>query len=192
MKKIAVFFLLLSSICFGNNNLELLISTEEIDHKLTEICAKIDQEYQGEELTVLIVMKGAICVASDLIRKLQIPTTIEYMKASSYGHKGTSRGELTITGIDRLDLKGKNVLLVDDIFDSGATMTGIVERLQEKNPKSLKTLVLLLKKVDRETKYRPDYILFEIENRFVIGYGLDYKEYYRGLPAIYAFINDTP
>lgn len=192
MKKFALLFLLVSSVCFGNKNLELLISADEIEQKLAEVSAKIDAEYQGEALTVIMVMKGAVCVAADLIRQLHIPATLEYMKASSYGHKGTTRGELKITGIDQLDLKGKNVLIVDDIFDSGTTMTGIVERLQEKSPKSLKTLVLLLKKVPRETAYRPDYTLFEIENRFVVGYGLDYKEYYRGLPAVYAFINDTP
>lgn len=192
MKLLISIFLFLNSICWGKENLELLISPEEISHKLQEVADKINEEYQHEELTILMVMKGAICLSADLIRYLHVPCTIEYMRASSYGQKGTVRGEVKITGTDHLDLASKNVLVVDDIFDSGSTMTAIVEHLQEKQPKSLKTLVLLLKNVPRQTSYLPDYTIFEIENRFVVGYGLDYKEYYRGLPGIYAFINDIP
>lgn len=192
MKKIiSVLFLFMSSLCFGNDY-ELLISQSEIDQRLSEVAAQIDEEYKDQDLTIVMIMKGAVCVTADLIRHLHLPITLEYMKASSYGQKGTMRGELTFTGMDNMNLTDKNVLVVDDIFDSGHTMKGIVDRLQEKNPKSIKSLVLLLKNVPREINYRPDYTLFEIENRFVIGYGLDYKEYYRGLPGVYAFINDKP
>lgn len=192
MKKIAALLLTVSSICFGNEGLELLIGPEKISEKIAEVAAVIDQEYNGEELTVIMVMKGAVCVASDLIRQLKVPCTIEYMKASSYGKNGTHRGELKITGLDNVDLSSKHVLVVDDIFDTGNTMSAIVNRLKEANPKSLKSLVLLKKNVTHHTDYRPDYTLFEIEDRFVVGFGLDYKEYFRGLPGIYAFINDTP
>lgn len=192
MKKLAaLIFLCISSLGWGKN-CELLISQEEIQQKLSEVAAKIEEDFKGEEIILLMVMKGAVCVTADLIRHLNLPCTLEYMKASSYGQKGTKRGELTFTGLDRLDLKGKNVLVVDDIFDSGHTMKGIVDKVQEMQPKTLKTFVAVSKKVERDISYRPDYILFEIENRFVIGYGLDYKEYFRGLPGIYAFINDTP
>ena len=139
-----------------------------------------------------MTLKGAICISADLIRHLKVPVQIEFIKASSYGQNGTERGALTIQGVEKLDLTSKNILVVDDIFDTGHTMSGIIAQLQERNPKSLKSLVLLQKKVPRQIAYLPDYSLFEIENRFVIGYGLDYKEYYRELPGIYAFINDTP
>ena len=169
------------------DKLELLISQDEIQEKVIEAAQAIDAEYAGQELTIIMVMKGAICITADLIRELKTPCDIEYVKASSYGHRGTKRGELKITGIEDLDLTTRNVLVVDDIFDSGETLTGIIAALQKKNPKSLKTLVLLYKKVHREIDYIPDYVLFDIDNYFVIGYGLDYKEYYRGLPGIYYF-----
>lgn len=192
MKKMVLFFLLMTSFCWGDDDIELLISSEEISHKIAEVAATINEEYRGEELAIIMVMKGAICVSVDLMRHLEIPFTVDYIKASSYGQQGTQRGELVLKGIEKIDLKDKHVLVVDDIFDSGHTMSTIVNSLQKKQMKSLKTLVLLLKNVPREISYLPDYILFHIENRFVIGYGLDYKEFYRGLPGIYAFVNDTP
>jgi len=192
MKNLTIIFLFVFSLCYGNDNIELLIGPDEIEQEISAVASQINEDYRGEELTILMVMKGAICVSADLIRHLRIPFTIEYMRASSYGQRGTSHGELRISGIDDLDLASKNVLVVDDIFDTGNTMTKVVAELEKKHPKSLKTLVLLVKKVPRETTYLPDYCVFEIENRFVIGYGLDYKEFYRGLPGIYAFINDVP
>lgn len=167
--------------------LELLISQDEIKAKTAEVAKIIDKEFQGEELTIVMVMKGAICVAADLIRELKTPTVVEFVTASSYGQRGVNRGELMISGLDNIDLAGKNVLLVDDIFDSGHTITKIMAKLEQKNPKSLKSLVMLVKNVERDVTYVPDYVLFSIENQFVIGYGLDYKEFYRGLPGVYIF-----
>jgi len=168
-------------------NIELLISEDEIKSKIAETARVINTEYKGQELVVVMVMKGALCITADLIRELEVPCEIEAVTASSYGQRGTSRGELKISGVDELNLAGKNVLLVDDIFDSGETVWQIVKRLKEKNPKSIKTFVLLVKNVERTLDYEPDYALFHIENRFVVGYGLDYKEYYRGLRGVYAF-----
>lgn len=173
-----------------DETLELLISPEAIDQKVKQIAAQIDKEYRGEEITMIMVMKGAVCVASDLMRALKTPTNIEFIKASSYGMNGTKQGQLKLTGIEHLDLKGKNVLLVDDIFDSGKTMTAIVEQLKDKQPKSIKSVVAFIKNVKREIAYRPDYVLFEVENKFIVGYGLDYKERYRGLPGIYLVKNN--
>jgi len=169
------------------NKTELLISQDEIKQKIAEFAQILDNEYQGEELTIVMVMKGALCVAADLIRELQTPCTVEYISASSYGHRGTTRGELQILGLERLDLTAKNLLLVDDIFDSGETISKIAAALKEKKPKTLRSLVLLAKNVPRDVTYTPDYILFHIENQFVIGFGLDYKEHYRGLPGVYIF-----
>lgn len=165
---------------------DLLISYDQITRKIAEIAREIDAEYMGEDLTIVMVMKGALCLTADLIRHLNTPTTLEYIKASSYGHRGKDRGDLEVFGLEDLNLELKNVLIVDDIFDSGQTLSQIVVKLREKGPKSLKTLVLLSKKVERETKYVPDHVLFDIDDLFVIGFGLDYKEHYRGLPGIYA------
>ncbi len=166
-------------------SIELLISENEIRSKIAEAARQIDAEYRGEELTIIMVMKGAICLVADLIRALKTPLTIESIKASSYGQLGTLRGGLTFAGLGDVDLSLKNILLIDDIYDSGETLTQIMAHLKEKKPKTLKTLVLLSKKVKRKSSYVPDYVLFEIENLFVVGYGLDYKEHYRGLPGIY-------
>jgi hypoxanthine phosphoribosyltransferase len=167
------------------DNIELLISEDEIKSKIAETARTLNAEYKDQELVVVMVMKGAICIAADLIRELEVPCEIEAVTASSYGQRGIHRGELKISGLDELNFTGKNVLLVDDIFDSGQTLSQIVGKLKEKNPKSIKTLVLLEKNVERALSYKPDYVLFHIENRFVVGYGLDYKEYYRGLRGVY-------
>jgi len=172
--------------------MELLISQEEIQAKISEAADRLNSEYANKNLSILMIMKGAICVTADLIRKLEIDFSLDYIQASSYGSNGMTSGQLTITNYEKLDLEGKDVLIVDDIFETGKTMLGVIELVKKKNPKSIKTLMLLVKDVPRKTKYLPDYVLFHIQDRFVIGYGLDYKEFYRGLPAIYAFINDTP
>ncbi len=171
-------------------NIEPLISQSEIQQKIVEFARIIDDAYQGENLTIVMVMKGALCITADLIRSLKTPCTIEYVTASSYGHKGTQRGELSVQGLEDLDLTEKNVLLVDDIYDSGETLSKIYAALKVKKPKTLKSLVLLAKNVERDAVYRPEYVLFNIENQFVIGYGLDYKEFYRGLPGVYILNNE--
>jgi hypoxanthine phosphoribosyltransferase len=168
-------------------NFELLISPDEISQKIHRAAEAIDRHYAGEELTVVVLMKGALCLAADLIRALKTPCCMECIQTSSYGQRGTERGELTVTGLEKFDPTSKNVLVVDDIFDSGQTMTRVVAELKKKNPKSLQSLVLLSKKIEREVTYRPDYVLFEIEDLFVVGFGMDYKEHFRGLPGIHVF-----
>ena len=174
-----------------NKTPQLLISEERIQKRVHEVARLLDQYYQGEELVLVAVMKGAICIAADLLRALKTPTILECVQASSYGQKGAMRGELTIHGYEKLDLASKHVLLVDDIFDTGHTLTQILSRLEEKQPRSLKSLVLLSKEVNRSFSYEPDYVLFSVENLFVIGWGLDYKEHYRGLPGIYTFESES-
>lgn len=162
-----------------------LISSEEIESRVKQIAQALDEDYQGEELVLVVVLKGALCIAADLIRVLKTPILLEFVRAQSYGQKGTQRGELRLEGQEHLDIEGKHVLLVDDILDSGHTITKILAKLKEKNPLSLRTLVLLSKNVTRACPHEADYTLFSVENRFVIGCGLDYKEYDRGLPGIY-------
>lgn len=165
--------------------LQLLISPEEIHEKVALLGKQIDLAYQGKELVIVMIMKGSICFAADLIRSIHLPTTLEFIQCQSYGHGGMERGSLRILGEELLDLAGKEVLLIDDIFDSGITLGSVYDHLQRKGPRSMKTAVVLSKKAHKKTSFRPDYTLFEIEDRFVVGYGLDYKEHYRGLAAIY-------
>lgn len=182
-----------TALCFANDEtMELLISSEQIAAKMSEVAAQINKDYKDKQLTLVMIMKGSLCLTADLIRQIDIPCNLEYVRASSYGQNGMQAGELTITNLDCIDVAGRDVLLIDDIFETGNTILKVVSKLNEKNPKSLKTLLLLVKDVPRKTDYLPDYVLFNIPNRFLIGYGLDYKELYRNLPGIYAFINDTP
>lgn len=169
--------------------MKLLIPADEIRHKIEEVASKLDVVYAGSELTIVMVMKGALCLTADLIRALQIPCRIEWVEAKSYGSRGTERGALSIAGLETCLVQGKHILLVDDIYDSGHTLHTIKQRLEEKQPASIRSLVLLSKRISRDISYEPDYVLFSIDNHFVVGYGLDYKELYRGLSGVYAINN---
>jgi hypoxanthine phosphoribosyltransferase len=168
--------------------LELLIPEEAIFEKILEISETLNREYEGKELFIVAILKGSLCLVSDLIRHLNGPNDIEFIRCESYGMKGHLRGTLRVIGLEQLKLEGKHVLIVDDIFDSGNTIAGVLSRIQEMKPASLKTLVLLSKRVPRKMPYQPNYVLFEIEDRFVVGYGLDYKEHFRGLKGVYALL----
>ena len=182
-----------SSLCYGNTGaMEVLIPAEVVAAKIQEAAAAINRDYRDKELAILMIMKGSLCVTADLIRHIDVPFSLDYLKASSYGLNGTTSGKLTITNLENLDIEGKDVLIVDDIFETGKTLAGVIKILEERHPKSIKSLMLLVKNIPRATDYRPDYTLFEIPDRFVIGYGIDYKERFRGLPDICAFVNDTP
>ena len=186
-------FLILSSLCYATDNtMDVLISAEQIADRIRETATTLNQDYRDKELTVLMIMKGAICVTSDLMRQIEVPFKLNYIRASSYGYNGTMAAELKISDLEDLDIEGRDVLVVDDILETGNTILGVMDLIKTKNPKSIKTLLLLVKDIPRKTTYRPVYTLFEIPDRFVIGYGLDYKELYRGLPDICAFINDAP
>ena len=168
-----------------NFKLHLLISEEDISYEITKIAKKLNEQYATEELVLLMVMKGAFCFVADLIRKIHIKCSVEYIRCISY--TGFEQKDLKIQGLDQIDIEGKNVLIVDDIYDSGVTLTKVVEQVTLLKPKNLETLVLLSKQVDRKKGViLPDSSLFDVENTFVVGYGLDYEEHYRGLPGIFS------
>ena len=163
---------------------EVLISRADIGKKVAEVAQAIDRDLQGEPVTLVAIMKGAICIAADLMRELHSSCVLECVRASSYGTNGTQRGELVVEGLEKLQVEGKNVLIVDDIFDSGFTLSTIVDKISALKPKSVRSLIFLSKKIERPVSYRPTYVLFEVEDLFVFGYGMDYKEYLRGIPDV--------
>jgi hypoxanthine phosphoribosyltransferase len=170
-----------------DSHLKPLIPKEAISEKLRETARQIQSDYKDKDLVVIMVMKGALCVAADLIRELDLPLDVQFVQCSSYGARGTQRGELSVFGLERLNIHNRDVLIVDDIFDSGHTMGALMEALKQKQPRSIKSLVLLSKNVPHVSDYRPEYVLFDIENLFVVGYGLDFKERYRGLTGVYVY-----
>lgn len=166
--------------------MKLLIDKETIAHRLREVAARISRDYEGKDLVVVMVLKGALCLVADLIRELTIPFTVETVQCSSYGSNGTQRGELSINQFDLAPFANRHVLIVDDIFDSGHTLSALTKKIDEINPASIDWCVLLDKQnVSKVSAIQPKYTLFSIDNLFVVGYGLDFKEKYRGLPGIY-------
>jgi hypoxanthine phosphoribosyltransferase len=172
-----------------SNDKQLVIAEETILKEIASLAQKIDDTYQGQEIVIVMILKGSICFVADLIRQIKTPFILETIQCKSYGMKGSSRGDLQIIGLDDLDLSHKHVLVVDDIFDSGVTMASVLDSIQKKHPQTLRSAVLLSKQIPRSVAIEPDYVVFPIDNIFVIGYGLDFKELYRGLRGIYKIIS---
>jgi hypoxanthine phosphoribosyltransferase len=168
------------------SKLKLFIPKEQIAAKVKEAALQISKDYQGKDLVIVMVLKGSLCFVADLIREINLLLEVQTVQCFSYGALGKERGKLSIAGLDRLQIQNRDVLIVDDIFDSGHTLMKLKESLQEQKPSSIQTCVLLHKQgVSRVVDFRPEYVLFDIQNRFVVGYGLDYKEQYRGLPDLW-------
>src|SRR3990167_10283964 len=126
-----------------------LISSEEIQIKIKELASQIEKDFAGKNLCIVMVLKGALFFVADLMREIDLPMTLETIQCSSYGEKGSVRGELTIFGLDRLKIKNKDVLIVDDIFDSGQTMESLFKELLKLSPRSIKTCVILKKNISQ-------------------------------------------
>ena len=164
---------------------DVLISEKEIDNRILEIADRINKDYEGEELTLICVLKGGVMFMCDLAKKLNLNVRLDFMSVSSYGSETKSSGVVKI--IKDLDdsIDGKNVLVVEDIIDSGNTLSYLMDILKKRGPKSIKLCTLLDKPSRREKKdVFVDYVCFEIEDKFVVGYGLDYDQRYRNLPYI--------
>jgi hypoxanthine phosphoribosyltransferase len=171
-------------------NLKKILDPDAIAAKVKEVSFQITKDYQGKDLVLVMVLKGALLLVADMMREINLQFEVQSVQCSSYGSLGTKRGDLRVDGADRLIIHNRDVLIVDDIFDSGNTMRSLMEVIKAQAPRSLKTCVLLCKKdVSRTTEYRPDYVLFDVDNLFVVGYGLDYKEHYRGLNGVYVLEN---
>jgi hypoxanthine phosphoribosyltransferase len=160
-----------------------LISQQEIKEKIREIGQKISQDYNGLDLVVIGVLKGAFVFMADLVRQITIDHEIDLVGASSY--EGTSStGQIVFTKKPDLELKGRDLLIVEDIVDTGRTLAKLAESMQLLNPRSIKICTLIDKRERRETQINVDYSCFCLDG-FIVGYGLDYNEKYRNLPAIF-------
>jgi len=163
---------------------EILITEDELQSRVNELGAEISAAYQGKEPLLLSVLKGSIIFMADLMRTLTVPHAIDFMAVSSYGSATESSGVVRILkDLDR-PIEGKDVLIVEDIIDSGHTLNYLRGLLLGRNPASLRIVTLLSKPARREVDVPVDWIGFEIPDKFVIGYGLDYNERYRDLPYI--------
>ena len=166
-------------------NIQKIINEEEIQKRIDELTDSINKYYKNEELYVICILKGSVIFTCDLIKKLKMPVVLDFLIASSYGEGTSSSGIVKILKDIDVDINNKNILIIDDIIDTGYTMKKIVEHLTIKNPKSIKTCVLL-SKIERRVvnNIKVDYVGFNIENEFVLGYGLDYNQKFRNIPYI--------
>lgn len=164
-------------------NIKTLIDEKEIEKRIKEVAKQIENDYLNDEIVIVCILKGAAFFATDLAKNINLPVEVDFMKVSSY--EGTESTKKINFKLDiSTDIKDKNVIIVEDIIDTGRTLTYLKDYLNSKNPKSLKICTLLDKKERREFDLTPEYVCFDIPDKFVIGYGLDYDEKYRNLPYI--------
>ena len=161
----------------------VLISRPQIARRIRELSREIERDFAGRELVVVAVLNGTVMFLADLIRHLSLPLRLDFIGVSSYG-LGTESGELVFTKELRLDVGGRDVLLVDDILDTGKTLNRVLAKLKELKPQRIKTCVLLEKAARRTEDVQADYVGFSIPDVFVVGYGLDFAERYRNLPFV--------
>lgn len=164
--------------------MEVLITETEIQERVHALGKRISEQYSGRLLTVLGVLTGSIVMLADLIRATSIPLRVALIQAASYGGTRTEPGELEINSALVPDLKGRDVMILDDIFDTGNTMVGLYTAIEAFQPASIRSAVLLWKTDRTVVNLKPDYFCFQIPDEFVVGYGLDYNDEFRNLPFI--------
>jgi hypoxanthine phosphoribosyltransferase len=163
---------------------EVLLTEEQIQRRLDELAAELQRDYAGKELTLIAILTGSVMFIADLLRRLPMQLRLDYIGVSSYHGETRSTGELIVTKALKLDVRDRDVLVVDDILDTGLTLVNTREMVQKLQPRSLKFCALLEKDVPHRENFRADYVGFHIPNKFVVGYGLDYRERYRNLPYV--------
>ncbi len=173
-------------------NLNPLLTAEEIVSIVKKLADQISRDYEGKELVLICILKGAFMFLSDLIRHLKIPVQIDFVRLASYGSGMKSSGLITLTKGIEIPIEGKEVLIIEDIIDSGRTIKYLKDQLLLSKPLSVKVCALLDKKARREVEVEVDYLGKEIEDVFVVGYGIDFNEAYRHLPEIYYVTTINP
>jgi hypoxanthine phosphoribosyltransferase len=164
--------------------IQVLFSAEQIARRVKELAAEISRDYEGKELLLVGILKGSWIFLADLVRQLQVPVFVDFMTVSSYGKSTKSSGVVKIVMDLKCAIEGKDVLVVEDILDTGLTLKYIIDNLRLRKPKSLKLCVLMDKPERRLVFIEPDYCGFVVPNRFVVGYGADFAEKFRNLPFI--------
>jgi hypoxanthine phosphoribosyltransferase len=172
--------------------LALLLSREVVAARVKELAIQISRDYMGKDLLLVGVLKGAFVFLADLMRALEIPVQVEFVRLASYGKGATSAGKVRVVLDLEASIADQHVLIVEDILDTGLTLGFLLERLRARQPASLKLCVLLSKRIRRVYDITPDYTGFDVPDGFVVGYGIDYGERYRYLPAIYTLSFTTP
>ncbi len=163
---------------------EILVDTASLQKRIAEIGMEINQVYQGKDLHLICILRGGVFFLTDLMRQITIPHTVDFMAVSSYGTSRQTTGQVRITYDLKDEIHGRNVVLVEDIVDSGYTITSVLDLLRTRHPADLRVCTLLDKPERREVPVPIDFCGFVIPNKFVFGYGLDLDEYYRNLPFI--------
>lgn len=167
------------------DKIKVLIEKGKLEKRIEELATEIQKDYLGEDILVICILKGSLYFTVDLTKKINnYKLEIDFMRISSYGDELTSSGKINIIKDLETDINGRNVLVVEDIIDTGNTLYYLKDILEKRNPRSLKICTLLDKKSRRIKNVVPEYIGFEIEDKFVVGYGLDYKDCFRNLPFI--------
>ena len=168
-----------------SEKIKVLLSEEEVDSRIKQIAAKVSKDYAGKEIHLICVLKGGVFFTCELAKRITVPVSLDFMSVSSYGDDTKSSGVVKIVKDLDQPLEGKDVLIVEDIIDSGRTLSYLIEILKQRNPKSIE-LCTLLDKPERRVKkqVKVDYTCFTIPDEFVVGYGLDYDQKYRNLPYI--------
>ncbi|MFK7766229.1 MAG: hypoxanthine phosphoribosyltransferase [Mariniblastus sp.] len=162
--------------------MKILLDENQLSQGVDKLAAEINETYGDKPLTIVGVLTGSVILMADLIRKLQMPLRVGVVQTSSY--QGTERGALTINSEMMLDIAGRDVLLIDDIFDTGNTLEEVTTLMKDLGPASLKSAVLLLKTGRQEVDWVPEFVAFDIPDEFVVGYGLDFNDEYRNLPYL--------
>ena len=166
--------------------MKTLLTEEELREGVAKMAQQIEEAFEGRQLTIIGVLTGSVVLMADLIRSIDQPMRVGVIQASSYRGATTERGDLIINSELMLDISGRDVLLVDDIFDTGHTLTKVIAKMHEFGPKSIRSAVLLHKEGRQEVDEEPDFAAFRIPDEFVVGYGLDYEDMYRNLPYLAA------
>lgn len=166
------------------DNIKVLISEEQVKERIGELAKQISKDYEGKSVHLICILKGSVFFSCDLARKITLPVTMDFMSVSSYGNETVSSGRVKIVKDLDESIQGKDVLIIEDIIDSGRTLAYLTELLGSRAPSSLNICTLLDKPERRVTDVDVKYVGFEIPDEFVLGYGLDYQQKYRNLPYV--------
>ena len=169
----------------SNNQFQALVSESEIQRKVKELGEQISKDYQGTEIIAICVLKGSFIFTADLLRQISVPNQIEFLAVSSYGASTESSGVIRILKDLEISVENKHVLFIEDIIDTGLTMSHLIKVFETRKPASIKICTLLDNPDRREVELSADYVGFSIPDEFVVGYGLDYAEGFRNLPGVY-------